>query len=120
MSFSYSQTGLKSVQRRLQALTDRAPHALRDVAQEANTRHAQAYRRRRIPEATGRLKASLTQERHPERVVRITRRGLTLGTRVPYAQYQEQRIRRLSPRELRDIFIDPITQHLTEVLRGRG
>ena len=90
------------------------------MSREANRRHAATYRRRRIPRDTGRLQDSLTFESHPDREVRVTPKGITIGTLVPYAKYQRRRIRPLTRDELVDIFLDPITLTLQEILEGRA
>ena len=118
MSFSVAQKGIKSVQRSLFALAQRSPRLLVDSVDEVNKRHAKAYRRRTIPRDTGRLEASLATTSHRDRYVRASVRGVQIGTRTPYARYQRKRIAPLSPRELRDIFVDPIRESFRELAKG--
>jgi hypothetical protein len=93
---------------------------IREVAREANRRHAATYRRRRIPRDTGRLEDSLTFESHPDREIIVQQKGMTIGTNVPYAKYQRHRIRPLTKQELDDIFVTPIMEALRELLAGRA
>tara|TARA_R110002012_G_scaffold294395_1_gene490527 strand:- start:684 stop:1046 length:363 start_codon:yes stop_codon:yes gene_type:complete len=119
MSFSVQQTGSKKIARALLRIRQTAPRMMREVSKDANRRHAAAYRRRRIPRDTGRLQASLTAESHPDRFIIVQQKGIRIGTDVPYARYQEHRIRRLTRDELVDIFIHPIMETLSEILAGR-
>ncbi len=120
MTLIIKQTGFEKVMRALQRLEQTAPGALVAVAKECNRRHARTYRRRFIPRDTGRLQDSLTFESHPDREINLTRRGLIIGSRVPYARYQRHRIRNLSRDELKSIFVAPILEELREVLQGKG
>ena len=120
MSFSMSQSGSKRVVRSLERLKASAPRLVRLTAKEDNRRHALTYRRRRLPRDTGRLADSLTFESHPDREVRVTRRGIVIGTNVPYAKYQRSRIRPMTRDELVNIFLEPIQELLQELLAGRG
>ena len=120
MTFKISQTGSKRVASALLRLQQTSPRMIREVAKDANRRHAAAYRRRRIPRDTGRLEDSLTFESHPDREIIVQQMGMTIGTRVPYARYQRHRIRPLTRDELTDIFVQPILEALQELLAGRG
>ena len=120
MTLIIKQTGFKQVMRALQRLEQTAPNVLATVEKECNRRHARTYRRRSIPRDTGRLQDSLTFESHPDREINLTRRGLIIGSRVPYAKYQRHRIRNLSRDELKAIFVAPILEELREVLQGAG
>jgi len=120
MSFSMTQSGIKSIMRSLDRLKSESPRLIRLTSKEANRRHALTYRRRRIPRLTGRLQDSLTFESHPDREVRVTRRGIVIGTNVPYAKYQRHRIRPMTRAELVHIFLEPIQESLQELLAGRG
>lgn len=62
----------------------------------------------------------MTFESHPDREVRVTRRGIIIGTNVPYAKYQRARIRPMTRDELAYIFREPIEESLAELLAGRG
>lgn len=111
-------TGTRRITQMLQTLSQRAPKALRDAGKSINDRHAQAMRRRRIPRDSGRLEDSLTRVGHPDRVFSVSVHTLTVGTRVPYAQYQAHRIPRLSREERRFIFVEPIALVFHEALTG--
>lgn len=106
MSFRVTHSGTRALKRKMEALARRG--YLREVAGEINRRHAAAMRRRRIPYDTGRLEASLTQTSSPDRRVTVTDNSIEIATLVPYAQYQRQRIRRLTTQERREIFVKPI------------
>ncbi len=118
MGFSLKQRGTKEVIRRLERIQQAGPHMMRRVATEANRRHASAFKRRSIPEDTGRLKASLTSMTHKDRVVSITKERIKIASTVPYAQYQAARIRKLSVIEMKEIFIVPIHEAFDQVTRG--
>jgi len=120
LSFKISQTGDKEIKRALLRIEQTAPKMMKEVSKEANRRHAATYKRRTIPRDTGRLEDSLTTESHEDREVKVTDKGITIGTLVPYAKYQRSRIRELTRAELVDIFIEPITQTLQEILAGRA
>ncbi|MCP4248560.1 MAG: hypothetical protein GY778_16040 [bacterium] len=102
------------------ALADRAPKALREAGREINSRHAQAMRRRRIPRRTGRLEESLTRVGHPERVFISSAKLITVGTRVPYAQYHAHRITKLTRQERTFVFTEPIALVFHEALARGG
>ena len=120
MSFSLKQTGVKKVQNALFALAQRSPRLLIESVDEVNKRHAEAYKRRRIPVDTGRLKRSLETVSNPDRLVIATVKYIEIGTKVPYAKFQRRRIRKLSPREMRFIFIEPMLESFRELTAGRG
>lgn len=61
---------------------------------------------------------SLATTNHPDRFVEATIKGVRIGTRVPYAKYQRARIAPLSPQELREIFVNPMLEHVQELLKG--
>jgi len=120
LTFKISQKGSKRVASALLRLQQTSPRMIREVAKDANRRHAATYRRRRIPRDTGRLQDSLTFESHPDREIIVQQKGMTIGTNVPYARYQRHRIRPLTRDELVDIFVQPILDALQEVLAGRA
>ena len=119
MTFKIQQLGVKKVMLALQRVEVTAPKMMKVIGDEADIRHAQAYRRRVIPYDTGRLQASLCGTWHPERKVTVTQKGISIGTEVPYAQYQKHRIRALTSTEMKYIFIEPVLLLLQEVLAGR-
>ena len=119
MSFTIKQTGIKKIMLALQRVEVTAPKMMAVISTEANERHAQAYRRRKIPIDTGRLMRSLTVPANPDRRVRISKKGISIGCQVPYAKYQRHRIRKLTSAELKYIFREPVLLLLQEVLAGR-
>ena len=119
MSFKISQLGFKKVRLALQRIQQTAPRMMAVVADEANQRHARTYRRRTIPVDTGRLRRSLTDPASSDRLVLVQKKGITIGSLVPYAMYQRHRIRELNRTELQDVFVQPVMLLLQEVLAGR-
>ena len=118
MSFKISQKGLPQIMLALQRIQTTAPKIMQVVGKEANSRHARAYRRRSIPEDTGRLQRSLRETNNADRRVEVTRQGISIGTDVPYAKYQRRKIRPLTSQEMHYIFVQPILLLLAEVLAG--
>lgn len=118
MSITITQRGGEELRRKLARLQGAGADVMRRVLADANREHAAAFKRRAIPEDTGRLKASLTQTRHTDRIVTATKDAIKLGSSVPYAQYQRKRIRELSRAELKAIFVTPIHEHFDRLLRG--
>ncbi len=118
MAFTVSQGGSAAIRRRLDAI--RRAGRVTEVAAEADRRFTRTMRRRGIPVRTGRLKASLTQTGHKDHVLRVGKDRITIGTRVPYAQWQRKRIRRLNRAEKVFIFLDPIREMFRRIIAGRG
>ena len=92
---------------------------MREVSSEINAAHAAAMRRRRIPVDTGRLRGSLTQTNHRDRILKVYDDGVEVGTRTPYAKYQRHRIRKLTAQERREIFIKPIQLSFNSRIKKR-
>jgi hypothetical protein len=90
---------------------------LKEVAQEINTAHADAMRRRPIPVKTGALRRSLTVVGDAERIFREHRNGFEIGSRLNYARYQRRRIRELNATERREVFVKPVEQAFNNILR---
>lgn len=120
MSFRITQRGGSEIRRRLAAIQRAGKGVVRQVASESDERFCVAMRRRAIPERTGRLRKSLTQAGHPDHVLRVNRESVTIGTDVPYAQYQQKRIRGLSRTELQHVFRDPILEIFRVAIEGRA
>lgn len=119
MSFKISESGSKQLTLALLRLRQSAPKLLKSAVNEIDRRHAAAYRRRFIPRDTGALQASLRFVGAPGRQVVETESGVEIGTLIPYAKYQRQRIRELSRVEKREIFVLPVLEEVRELLTGR-
>lgn len=120
MSFRITQRGGAEIRRRLAAIQRAGKGAMRQVATTSDGRFCEAMGRRDIPERTGRLRKSLTSPGHPDHVLRVNRESVTIGTDVPYAQYQQKRIRGLSRSELQYIFRDPVLEIFRTAIEGRA
>lgn len=118
MTMKFSFTGRRRIQQRFKALQQASRQVMRDVSKEVNRRHALTMRRRAIPERTGRLKGSLTQESHPDRQVTVTNRSVQIESTVPYAEHQAKRIRKLNAAENKEVFLKPVEEKFDAVIKG--